>query len=198
MRAQTQNIDLYMLGFLNLQWSRWKRVIFTRAIAIIPTFLVAFYSKIEDLSGMNDVLNAIMSMQLPFAVLPTIAFSSSSYIMGEFKNGLVTNIVSCLLGIIVIAINIYFGVHMVINNVTHACDHAYFKKYKVSKIMCDSVMVSTTNWSSLAYLYNNNTDIEGFNLLLDNEVEFEKLLPSDMSDSEEIEFHLNRSKSIDS
>ncbi|KAK6634794.1 hypothetical protein RUM44_000041 [Polyplax serrata] len=187
-----------MEGFLNLQWSRWKRVIFTRAIAIIPTFLVAFYSKIEDLSGMNDVLNAIMSMQLPFAVLPTIAFSSSSYIMGEFKNGLVTNIVSCLLGIIVIAINIYFGVHMVINNVTHACDHAYFKKYKVSKIMCDSVMVSTTNWSSLAYLYNNNTDIEGFNLLLDNEVEFEKLLPSDLSDSEEIEFHLNRSKSIDS
>ena len=75
-------------GFLNLQWARWKRVLFTRAIAIIPTFLVAFYSKIEDLSGMNDILNTVMSLQLPFAVLPTIAFSSSSFLMGEFKNGL--------------------------------------------------------------------------------------------------------------
>lgn len=75
-------------GFLNLQWARWKRVLFTRAIAIIPTFFVAFYSKIEDLSGMNDILNAVMSLQLPFAVLPTIAFTSSAYIMGDFKNGM--------------------------------------------------------------------------------------------------------------
>lgn len=63
-------------------------MLFTRSIAIIPTFLVAFYSKIEDLTGMNDVLNALMSLQLPFAVLPTIAFTSSQYIMGEFKNGM--------------------------------------------------------------------------------------------------------------
>lgn len=76
-----------MEGFLNLQWARWKRVLFTRVIAIIPTFLLAFFSHIEDLTGMNDFLNAIMSMQLPFATIPTIAFTSNSLIMGEFVNG---------------------------------------------------------------------------------------------------------------
>lgn len=77
-----------MEGFLNLQWPRWKRVLFTRFIAIVPTFCVAFFSKIEDLTGMNDLLNAVMALQLPFAAIPTIAFTSNRAIMGEFANGM--------------------------------------------------------------------------------------------------------------
>lgn len=77
-----------MEGFLNLQWARWKRVLFTRTIAIVPTFLVAFFADMNNLSSMNDILNAIMSLQLPFATLPTIAFTSSVQIMGEFRNGM--------------------------------------------------------------------------------------------------------------
>jgi len=49
---------------------------------------VAFYLDIENLTGMNDFLNAVMSLQLPFAVIPTIAFTSNPQIMGEFVNGL--------------------------------------------------------------------------------------------------------------
>lgn len=76
-----------MEGFLNLRWARWKRVCFTRTIAIIPTFCTAFFSTIEDLTVLNDVLNAVMSLQLPFAILPTIAFTSNPKIMGQFVNG---------------------------------------------------------------------------------------------------------------
>ncbi|XP_065162221.1 protein Malvolio-like [Atheta coriaria] len=97
-----------MEGFLNLKWARWKRVLFTRTIAIIPTFCTAFFSDIEDLTGMNDVLNAVMSLQLPFAVIPTIAFTSNKNIMGEFVNGIVIKIVTLLLAIVIIGINIYF------------------------------------------------------------------------------------------
>lgn len=97
-----------MEGFLNLQWARWKRVLFTRMIAIIPTFCVAFFSHIEDLTGMNDLLNAVMSLQLPFAAIPTIAFTSSVAIMGEFVNGMANKIISVLLCIVVIGINLFF------------------------------------------------------------------------------------------
>lgn len=76
-----------MEGFLNLRWARWKRILFTRTVAIIPTFLTAFFSTIDDLTKLNDLLNAIMSLQLPFAVIPTIAFTSNKKIMGEFANG---------------------------------------------------------------------------------------------------------------
>ena len=37
-----------MEGFLNLQWKRWQRVLLTRTIAIFPTFLVAFYERLDQ------------------------------------------------------------------------------------------------------------------------------------------------------
>ncbi|XP_066257784.1 protein Malvolio-like [Euwallacea similis] len=96
-----------MEGFLNLQWARWKRVLFTRTIAIVPTFLLAFFSTIDDLTSLNDILNAVMSIQLPFAAIPTIAFTSNPQIMGEFTNELGNKVMSTLLSLLVICINIY-------------------------------------------------------------------------------------------
>uniref|UniRef100_A0A8D8W1B5 Protein Malvolio n=1 Tax=Cacopsylla melanoneura TaxID=428564 RepID=A0A8D8W1B5_9HEMI len=97
-----------MEGFLNLQWARWKRVLFTRAVAIAPTFFVAIYSNIEDLTSMNDILNAVMSLQLPFAVLPTIAFTSNPSIMGDFTNSKGTKVVTLCLSAVIIYINSMF------------------------------------------------------------------------------------------
>jgi len=102
-----------MEGFLNLQWARWKRVLVTRTFAIVPTFCVAYFSDIQDLTGMNDILNAVMTLQLPFAVIPTITFTSSVAIMGEFVNGIAMKVVSILLFIVVISINITFIVSQV-------------------------------------------------------------------------------------
>ena len=33
-----------MEGFLNIRWKRWQRVLFTRAIAMGPTFSLAYFS----------------------------------------------------------------------------------------------------------------------------------------------------------
>ncbi|XP_036335643.1 protein Malvolio isoform X2 [Rhagoletis pomonella] len=99
-----------MEGFLNLQWPRWRRVLFTRLIAIIPTFCLAFFTRMEDLTHLNDILNAVMSLQLPFAAIPTIAFTSCAAIMGEFVNGITNKVISILLTIVVITVNIYFVV----------------------------------------------------------------------------------------
>ncbi|XP_045603293.1 natural resistance-associated macrophage protein 2 isoform X2 [Procambarus clarkii] len=100
-----------MEGFLNLRWKRWQRVLLTRTIAITPTFFIAFYQNINDLTGMNDLLNAVMSLQLPFALIPTLTFTSSERIMGDFKNGLFTKILASLLSLLVIAINMWFVVN---------------------------------------------------------------------------------------
>merc|ERR1719348_974607 len=109
-----------MEGFLNLQWKKWQRVLFTRTIAIIPTFLIAFYENIQDLSGMNDLLNCLMSLMLPFAVIPTITFTSNKKIMGDFSNGFLSKLFSVLLSMLVIAVNVYFVITYVIKiNITH-------------------------------------------------------------------------------
>ena len=74
-------------GFLNLHWSRWKRVLLTRTIAIGPTILISVLRGIDDVTTMNDLLNVLMSLQLPFALLPILTFTGSNKIMRDFKNG---------------------------------------------------------------------------------------------------------------
>ncbi|KAK5638670.1 hypothetical protein RI129_012965 [Pyrocoelia pectoralis] len=103
-----------MEGFLNLQWVRWKRVLLTRSIAIVPTFCVAFFSTIENLTSFNDILNAVMSVQLPFALIPTIAFTSNVEIMGEFVNGIGNIIMAILTSAGIIGINTYFVISTII------------------------------------------------------------------------------------
>uniref|UniRef100_K1QMU2 Protein Malvolio n=1 Tax=Magallana gigas TaxID=29159 RepID=K1QMU2_MAGGI len=97
-----------MEGFLNLKWKRWVRVLFTRSIAIFPTILVATFSGIQDLTVMNDMLNVLMSLQLPFALIPILTFTSSETIMGDFKNGRFMTIFTSLLAVVVIGINLFF------------------------------------------------------------------------------------------
>lgn len=94
-----------MEGFLNLKWPRWKRVLFTRTFAIVPTFCIAYFRNIQDLTGMNDILNVIMTLQLPFAVIPLISFTSNRGIMDEFVSGIAMKIVSILLFVIILTLN---------------------------------------------------------------------------------------------
>ena len=78
--------------------------------------MIAFYEHIQDLSGMNDLLNCLMSLMLPFAVIPAVTFTSNKEIMGEFTNGLVSKLLAVSLSILVIAVNIYFSLDYVVNS----------------------------------------------------------------------------------
>jgi len=97
-----------MQGFLNIDWQRWKRVLFTRAIAIAPTLALAVTEKVDRLTGMNDWLNVLQSLQLPFAILPLLTFTNDKAVMGEYKNNKLIKLVTWLLAIIIIGINVYF------------------------------------------------------------------------------------------
>ncbi|XP_031331219.1 protein Malvolio-like [Photinus pyralis] len=97
-----------MEGFLNLHWVRWKRVLLTRSIAIVPTFCLAFFSTIQNLTSFNDILNVVMSVQLPFALIPTIAFTSNVEIMGEFVNGIGNILMAILTSLGIVGLNTYF------------------------------------------------------------------------------------------
>eukprot|EP00117_Sycon_ciliatum_P036170 scpid35201/ scgid27270/ Natural resistance-associated macrophage protein 2; Divalent cation transporter 1; Divalent metal transporter 1 len=97
-----------MEGFLNISWSRWKRVLLTRSIAIAPTLFVAVSTGIDDLTGLNDWLNVLQSILLPFAVLPVLHFASSKAVMREFRAGLPMQIAMWILAVLVMGVNLYF------------------------------------------------------------------------------------------
>ncbi|XP_017903262.1 PREDICTED: natural resistance-associated macrophage protein 2-like isoform X4 [Capra hircus] len=88
----TYSGQFVMEGFLNLKWSRFARVILTRSIAIIPALLVAVFQDVEHLTGLNDILNVLQSLQLPFALIPILTYTSLQPVMSEFANGLVGNV----------------------------------------------------------------------------------------------------------
>ncbi|XP_076597056.1 natural resistance-associated macrophage protein 2-like isoform X2 [Chaetodon auriga] len=106
----TYSGQFVMEGFLNLRWSRFARVLLTRSLAIAPTLLVAIFQDIQHLTGMNDFLNVLQSMQLPFALIPVLTFSSLPSLMNDFANGLACKIGGGLVILLVCAINMYFVV----------------------------------------------------------------------------------------
>lgn len=62
-----------MNGFLDIRLPIWVRVAVTRLIAILPTLLVAVLyrnSNGTELDVLNEWLNVLNSVQLPFALVP--------------------------------------------------------------------------------------------------------------------------------
>ncbi|EFO82582.1 CRE-SMF-2 protein [Caenorhabditis remanei] len=98
-----------MEGFVRISWPKWKRVLITRAVAITPTLILCVQAHgIKNLTGMNDFLNCVQMVQLPFALIPMITFTSSERVMRNFRNSRPTQILSIICGVVIIAVNIYF------------------------------------------------------------------------------------------
>ena len=78
--------QIVMEGFLDIRLPGWLRRLITRSIAIIPTiFVTAFYGE-KGTSELLILSQVILSMQLSFAVIPLVAFTSDKKLMGEFVN----------------------------------------------------------------------------------------------------------------
>uniref|UniRef100_A0A8C4HBG8 Solute carrier family 11 member 2 n=1 Tax=Dicentrarchus labrax TaxID=13489 RepID=A0A8C4HBG8_DICLA len=105
----TYSGQFVMEGFWNLQCSRFKRILLTRSLAIVPTLFVSS-KDVQHLTWMNNILNVLQSVQLPFALIPILTFTSLTSIMNEFANGLVCKIFGVIVTLAVCAINIYFFV----------------------------------------------------------------------------------------
>ncbi|KAG5044972.1 hypothetical protein JHK82_014351 [Glycine max] len=78
-----------MGGFLNLRLKKWLRALITRSFAIVPTIIVAIvFNKSEgSLDVLNEWLNVLQSMQIPFALIPLLTLVSKEKIMGTFRVG---------------------------------------------------------------------------------------------------------------
>jgi Mn2+/Fe2+ NRAMP family transporter len=78
-----------MGGFLNLRLKKWMRSLITRSFAIVPTMVVALYFNASDsaLDVLNEWLNVLQSIQIPFALIPLITLVSKEQVMGVFKIG---------------------------------------------------------------------------------------------------------------
>jgi len=78
--------QIVMEGFLNIRLRPWLRRLITRLVAIVPAVIVA---AMYGSSGVNQLLilsQVILSLQLSFAVIPLVMFTSERAKMGRFTN----------------------------------------------------------------------------------------------------------------
>ena len=100
--------QIVMEGFLNIRLRPWLRRLITRLIAIVPAVIVtAIYGE----GGTTNLLiwsQVILSLQLSFAVIPLILFTSDRRKMGEFVNALWMKILAWLVAGIIVILNVKF------------------------------------------------------------------------------------------
>ncbi len=98
-----------MEGFLNWKVSPVVRVTITRSIALGPAIAVGLYMSQNSAAGdvLNEWLNILQSVQLPFALLPVLHFTSAPRLMGGFANKGWVNYTCWTLAALVIGINVY-------------------------------------------------------------------------------------------
>lgn len=98
--------QIVMEGYLNLRIRPWLRRLITRLLAVIPTvFVIAYYG--ENATGAMLVLSqVILSLQLPFAIIPLIHAVADKRRMGKFKIRPLLQGAAWLVAGIILALNI--------------------------------------------------------------------------------------------
>ncbi len=78
--------QIVMEGFLNIRLPAWLRRLITRLIAIVPAVIVTALYGERGAGGLLILSQVILSLQLSFAVVPLVFFTSQRRKMGEFVN----------------------------------------------------------------------------------------------------------------
>jgi manganese transport protein len=106
--------QIVMEGYLNLRIAPWLRRLITRVIAIIPAYIVILMYG-EDRTGELLVFSqVVLSLQLGFAIIPLIHFTSDKQSMGVFAIRPVLRTAAWIIAAIIVSLN----VKLVFNEVT--------------------------------------------------------------------------------
>jgi manganese transport protein len=106
--------QIVMEGFINLRLRPWLRRLITRLLAIIPAVIViALYGE----SGTGPLLilsQVILSLQLPFAVFPLVAFTGDRHKMGAFVAPVWLRALAWTIAVIILLLNVVLLYQIVI------------------------------------------------------------------------------------
>jgi len=97
--------QIVMEGFLRIRIRPWLRRLISRGLAIIPA---ALFIAIRGAGAVDDLLvlsQVVLSLQLSFAVIPLVTFTTDRGKMGEFANPPWVMVLACLTTTIILGLN---------------------------------------------------------------------------------------------
>ncbi len=105
--------QIVMEGFLNLRLVPWLRRLITRVMAIIPAVLTVIFFGQAGTANLLILSQVVLSLQLSFAVVPLVQFTSDRRKMGEFVNPRWLKILAWFAAALIAALNAYLLVILV-------------------------------------------------------------------------------------
>ncbi|HRJ21487.1 MAG TPA: Nramp family divalent metal transporter, partial [Bryobacteraceae bacterium] len=105
--------QIVMEGFLNFRMRPWLRRLITRLVAVIPAVLTISYLGESATYQLLIFSQVILSLQLPFAVIPLIQFTSDRSRMGSFANPPWVKVLSWSVAALILSLNAWLVVQEV-------------------------------------------------------------------------------------
>ncbi|HSR88849.1 MAG TPA: Nramp family divalent metal transporter [Candidatus Udaeobacter sp.] len=97
--------QIVMEGFLQIRLKPWLRRLITRLMAIVPAVIVVALYGSSGTAKLLILSQVVLSLQLSFAVVPLILFTSDKNKMGEFANSWWIKSLAWIVGIVIIILN---------------------------------------------------------------------------------------------
>lgn len=98
--------QIVMEGFLRLRIAPWARRLITRGVAIVPVVVVTAIYGEQGTARLLVLSQVLLSMQLPFAVVPLVRFVSDKTKMGALVAPRWLIVLSWLIGGLIIVLNV--------------------------------------------------------------------------------------------
>lgn len=99
--------QIVMEGFLDIHLAPWLRRLITRGIAIVPAVIVTWYYGERGTGQLLILSQVILSLQLSFAVVPLVMFTSDKLKMGRFVNKRWLTYLAWIVTVIIVGLNSY-------------------------------------------------------------------------------------------
>ena len=97
--------QIVMEGYLHLRIAPWLRRLITRLIALVPAVLVIALTGEQSTQQLLVLSQVILSLQLSFAVIPLIHFTSNRRNMGPFATPWWGQVLAWMSAAIIVALN---------------------------------------------------------------------------------------------
>jgi manganese transport protein len=99
--------QIVMEGFINLRLRPWLRRLITRLLAIIPAIIVVWLYGERGTGALLILSQVVLSLQLPFAVFPLVAFTSDPAKMGRFVSPMWMRALAWSVAVIIAVLNVW-------------------------------------------------------------------------------------------
>ncbi len=99
--------QIVMEGFINVRLRPWLRRLITRLVAIVPAVIVVVLYGDRGTGALLILSQVVLSLQLPFAVFPLVAFTSDRRKMGVFVSPVWVRVLAWTIAVIIGALNVW-------------------------------------------------------------------------------------------